>query len=229
MLLCACQPASELREPAALDSLSGPDVALPSNGRGFEPAPSLPIVAEPEPETYRGMLDAHNAWRAEVQAPALSWSSRAADVAQHWADQLQAEGCAIRHNPAPERKHAYGENIYRYWRSSPYEGYRRDPQFVTDAWGAEKPYYDLASNGCKAPPGGMCGHYTQLVWNRSLQVGCGRAHCADSEVWVCDYTPRGNYVGLRPFEMATNAPATTAPASTPSAEAAPAPMDLHPN
>ena len=227
-LLAACQPAPPPREPLASDTLSSADEAVPRNQRGFEPMPSLPIIPEPEPEEYSGMLDSHNAWRAEVLAPGLSWSSRAAAVAQGWANQLQSEGCAIRHNPAPERKETYGENIYRYWRSSPYEGYRRDARFVTDAWGAEKPYYDVNSNSCHPPPGGMCGHYTQLVWSRSQQVGCGRAHCADGEVWVCNYYPRGNYVGLRPFELAANAPASPPPAMAPAPEPAPE-KDLHPD
>lgn len=226
-LLCACQGAPDLRQPQASDSLSTADDAPPLSTRSFEPAPNLPIIPEPEPADYGGMLEAHNLWRAEVQSPGLSWSSRAAAIAQAWADQLQSEGCAIRHNTAPERKHTYGENIYRYWRSSPYDGYRRDVRFVADAWGAEKPYYDATSNSCAAPPGGMCGHYTQLVWSRSLQVGCGRAHCADSEVWVCNYYPRGNYVGVRPFDLAANAaPATSV--SEPAPEAPAEVKDLHP-
>lgn len=174
------------------------------------PAPAVAPAAaiEPEPAEYAGMLDAHNQWRREVQSPALHWSSHAARMAQSWADQLQREGCQMRHNPAPERKAVFGENIYRYWRSQPYQGYRRDPAQVVAGWGAEKAYYDAAGNRCRAPAGSVCGHYTQLVWNTSLQVGCGRAHCGDSEIWVCNYYPRGNYVGVRPFWQAGDGAAT---------------------
>jgi pathogenesis-related protein 1 len=224
-MLAACQSASEVKLPAAGESMSSADDAQPRSSRGYEPSTPIVIVPEPEPADYPGMLQAHDFWRGEVNAPEVSWSSPAAKMAQAWADQLKAEGCQIRHNMAAARRETYGENIYRYWRSQPYEGFRRDSKYVVNAWGEEKAYYDIATNSCQPPAGGMCGHYTQVVWAQSLQVGCGRAQCGDSEVWVCDYYPRGNYIGLRPFELAANINVTRVPAPV---SAAPAPRDLHP-
>ena len=45
----------------------------------------------------------------------------------------------------------------------------------------------------------MCGHYTQVVWRKSLRVGCGMATCGATEVWVCNYDPAGNWDGERPY------------------------------
>jgi pathogenesis-related protein 1 len=46
----------------------------------------------------------------------------------------------------------------------------------------------------------MCGHYTQVVWKDSKEVGCAAYQCDDkSQVWVCQYKPAGNYVDQKPF------------------------------
>lgn len=167
--------------------------------RSLSPFPPMPSA--PEPIDYAGMLEVHNRWRAEVGAGPLTWSEDAARTAQDWAESLAAEGCLMRHNPAPERRARFGENIYRYWRDSAYDPWRRTAAYVVDAWGSEKPWYDLAQDQCSPPEGGTCGHYTQMIWAGSHQVGCGRAHCGTSEVWVCNYYPRGNFVGMRPLDV----------------------------
>jgi pathogenesis-related protein 1 len=67
-----------------------------------------------------------------------------------------------------------------------------------DAWGSEKKDYNRASNTCAR--GKMCGHYTQVVWRTTTDIGCARAVCSDqSQVWVCNYAPPGNWRGQRPF------------------------------
>ncbi len=165
------------------------------------PAAALgwPQRSAAEPAAYRGMLERHNRWRRVVGAPDLVWSAQAAQQAQRWADQLAREQCEMRHNPDPARRQHYGENIYRYWRSAPYAPWKRKAPYVVDAWAAEAQWYDLATGRCDAPEQASCGHYTQLIWATSQAVGCGRAHCGSSEVWVCNYAPRGNYVGLHPL------------------------------
>lgn len=42
---------------------------------------------------------------------------------------------------------------------------------AVSAWAAESTDYDYASNTCS----GVCGHYTQVVWAATTQVGCGIA------------------------------------------------------
>lgn len=57
-------------------------------------------------------------------------------------------------------------------------------------WANEAPLY---------PPGGdwtpAAGHFTQLVWKGTSQVGCGMANCAGSNFVVCNYNSPGNVVG----------------------------------
>lgn len=69
---------------------------------------------------------------------------------------------------------------------------------VVNDWGKEKHDYNYQTNTCKKEK--ICGHYTQVAWRDTKQVGCGRAVCDDkSQVWVCQYVPAGNYVGQKPY------------------------------
>jgi pathogenesis-related protein 1 len=147
------------------------------------------------------MLAAHNKWRAQVGVEALSYSPELATSAQAWADELkQSNHCRMRHSRPDGR---YGENLF--WASAVvWSDGRRElsqvpPEKPVDSWGGEKRDYDYAKNRCA--PGKMCGHYTQMVWKTSTQVGCARAVCEDSQeqVWVCQYQPAGNVVGRKPY------------------------------
>lgn len=166
---------------------------------GCSPKRLAPAAAPGEPPEFAGMLAAHQRWRSEVSVGPLTWSDAAARLAQSWADTLVKENCALRHNPDPERTAAYGENIYRAGDIFLYKDYLATPDKVVDAWGSEKPWYDAKTGECSAPSGDTCGHYTQVVWRDTFSVGCGRARCEKLEVWVCNYSPRGNWVGQKPY------------------------------
>jgi hypothetical protein len=43
------------------------------------------------------------------------------------------------------------------------------------------------------------GHYTQLVWRATTQVGCASASSEREDILVCRYAEAGNYRGERPF------------------------------
>jgi pathogenesis-related protein 1 len=132
----------------------------------------------------REMLAAHNALRAKVGAPALAWSENLARVAQEWANTLIAER---RFDHRPNSK--YGENMFRL------DGGRTAPQKVVERWASEQANFNYKSNKCK----GECGHYTQIVWRTTKELGCAVARGGQREVWVCEYAPPGNYVGQRPY------------------------------
>jgi pathogenesis-related protein 1 len=66
---------------------------------------------------------------------------------------------------------------------------------VVGAWAGESRNYDYASNKCR----GVCGHYTQIVWAGTREVGCAVATGGGRQVWVCNYDPPGNWIGKRPY------------------------------
>lgn len=132
------------------------------------------------------MLEAHNQWRKRYKVPALTWSPQLASYAQDWANKLLKEG------KFEHRKNSrYGENLT--WAS----GQQLSPEQVVNMWGDEVKNYTYATNRCK--PGKMCGHYTQVVWRNTKQVGCGVARSNGKEIWVCNYNPPGNYIGQKPY------------------------------
>jgi pathogenesis-related protein 1 len=153
-------------------------------------------------DQQQALVAAHDRWRAEVGVPGVRWSASLGSAAQQWADHLASRNaCAMRH-ASRDILGDTGENLY--WASAiRWSDGRRElqkiaPDKVVDAWGSEIRDYDAASNRCA--PGKACGHYTQVVWRDSREIGCAMAQCEDkSQVWVCRYRPAGNVVGLRPY------------------------------
>lgn len=145
-----------------------------------------------EPEVMMGMVDRHNYWRKEVGVKPLTWSSSLGDFAQEWANHLAKKGCEMEHRPPTGKwgRKGNGENIY--WSS----GMKNTAGNVVDDWASEIKYYNTKTGKCK---GGVCGHYTQVVWKNTTQVGCGMAKCGGEEIWVCSYGPPGNYEGEKAF------------------------------
>jgi pathogenesis-related protein 1 len=147
------------------------------------------------------IIAAHNKWRTEAGVQALSHSPKLAKSAQMWANHLkQSHHCDMQHSNTQGR---YGENLYwasaLLWSDGRKELRKVSPAEVIDSWGKEKTDYDHASNTCAT--GAVCGHYTQIVWRDTSQVGCGMATCSDrqEQVWVCHYYPAGNISGERPY------------------------------
>jgi pathogenesis-related protein 1 len=130
------------------------------------------------------MLAAHNNNRKLVGSPPLAWSNRLAAFAQKWADYLVQTG-----RYEPPRDLRFGENLFEA------VGPPASVNQVVDAWAAERAAYDARNNRCA----GRCGHYTQIVWRDTKQLGCAVARKGRREVWVCDYDPPGNIIGERPY------------------------------
>jgi uncharacterized protein YkwD len=130
------------------------------------------------------ILTAHNVVRSSLGISRLNWSPALAQDAASWAEVLIREG-TFRHDRDPR----HGQNLYEIVGGVP------SPWGVVSAWNSEARNYHPETNACS----GVCGHYTQLVWRSTTYVGCGSARDGSREVWVCDYSPPGNYVGERPY------------------------------
>lgn len=162
-------------------------------------AAGLAGAAALDEEQRREVLAAHNRWRAGVGVPPLVWSQALAQSADRWAAQLDQGGkCELSHSDAP----GLGENLYWAspvrWSTGLVTLQALRPAFVVDAWGGESADYQPESGACRA--GRACGHYTQVVWRDTREVGCARQVCGGVEqVWVCQYLPAGNVLGQRPF------------------------------
>ncbi|EYC00668.1 hypothetical protein Y032_0114g465 [Ancylostoma ceylanicum] len=48
---------------------------------------------------------------------------------------------------------------------------------------------------------GQIGHYTQMVWQDTYRLGCYVHRCPSMTYVVCQYGPRGNWIGDPIYEM----------------------------
>jgi pathogenesis-related protein 1 len=150
-----------------------------------------------EPANLMGITLYHNQVRAAVQTstplPPMQWDPDLAAYAAQWAAMCKDGGDAVNglvdHNPNRQNVAGYsiiGENIFG-------AGGSVTAKEVVDAWAAEKASFTYPT-GCS----GICGHYTQIVWRTSVNLGCALHVCpglAYGTTVVCDYGPGGNSGG----------------------------------
>jgi hypothetical protein len=173
---------------------------------------SLPDAAPGETGILVGMTEAHNAARRSLDLdpplPDLTWSEDLAEFAQEWAENLvNDQNCGtIFHR----MQSTYGENIA--FRGSRPLRVEYAPEEAVESWFSEIDCWDYGtirgSESCDSVciselNSTGCGHFTQIAWRNTREVGCGYATCdADgwtNEVWVCNSDPPGNFVGQTPF------------------------------
>ncbi|XP_075606540.1 cysteine-rich venom protein TEL1 isoform X2 [Balearica regulorum gibbericeps] len=134
------------------------------------------------------IVDKHNSLRRGVKPTAsnmmkMEWCPPAAKNAKNWANK-----CTLRHSPANMRRTTVqcGENLFM--SSAPLSW-----SDVIQAWYNEEKDFQYGT-GAKRQ-GAVVGHYTQVVWYNSYQIGCAVAFCPNSiykYFYVCQYCPAGN-------------------------------------
>ena len=163
-------------------------------------------------------LQSHNQVREDVNAgvypgqpvpnpplPLLSWDQTLAEQAR-----AHAEQCIWGHS---DDRINVGENL------AYSTGLSFSIEQAVGLWADEFQGYDFASNTCSNAP---CGHYTQLVCQNTLLVGCADAVCtplrsltgvalaAEARYHVCRYATAGNINGERPYVITGDDPTLTA-------------------
>jgi pathogenesis-related protein 1 len=137
----------------------------------------------------QAVLSYHNQARATVGVAPLNWSEQLAQHAANWAAKLAAQGCAMQHSQDSN----YGENIF-------IESSTQDHTVVVEAakaWESEKINY--SGEQLNKSVWSQAGHYTQMVWRKTTELGCAKVACANGLVVVCNYNPAGNFLGKKPY------------------------------
>lgn len=140
------------------------------------------------PNAFAGrLLATHNAERVRLGIAPLKWSPVLAQQASEWADTLAARG-VFEH--ATDRKGA-GENL---WRGT--TGFY-SPEQMIGAFVREGAYFRAGKFPNVSTTGKWqdVGHYTQLIWPATQEVGCALARGGGKDVLVCRYFPAGNFMG----------------------------------
>ncbi|MFT5465294.1 MAG: pathogenesis-related protein 1 [Verrucomicrobiales bacterium] len=150
-------------------------------------------------EERKNMVDFHNKVRAEVGVDKVTWSDELARFAKEWADELSRRG-KFEHRPRiGEWKSTYGENL----------GMGSDRTYdaidASKAWHEEIKFYKPGKPIPQIFAGFKAGHYTQMVWKDTTEIGAGKAVIRGGRydgwtVVVCNYNPPGNYKGQLPYE-----------------------------
>lgn len=127
--------------------------------------------------TIKTILKAHNTARAKHHAPALKWNKTLATYAQNWSNK-----CKFEHSNGN-----YGENLAL--------GYPNWTSVITDGWYGEYKEYDYSNPGFSMDTG----HFTQVVWKSTTEVGCGVKVCNNLgqgyQLYTCSYKDYGNVEG----------------------------------
>ena len=139
----------------------------------------------------RTWLAAHNAERAEFGVAPLTWNTHLASEARDYARQL-ARSERLRHSSREDRN-GTGENL---WMGS---AGRYAPADMIEAFASEKRFFRAGNFPRVSTTGNWAdvGHYTQIVWEGTREVGCATARGERFDVLVCRYWPAGNVMGQR--------------------------------
>ncbi len=166
--------------------------------------PRVPAT-DPEPGMLAGITAAHNYWRARVGVQSLTWNSALAASATSY-----AEECIWAHDGSrsPDAGFQYvGENLY----AASQQPSNAVMLASVQGWADERFDYAFGKRVGEPAPG-VVGHYTQLVWDDSTEVGCGWARCSNPQglnfsatIVVCRYGPGGNYSGETPYDFSNGA------------------------
>jgi hypothetical protein len=139
----------------------------------------------PSSRDLRTILDYHNQLRTDANAPPLRWNSDLAAGAAAYGP-IISRGGTLRHSSREGRK-TIRENLLQ----SPRGLY--SPLQMVQVWGNEKNLFrpgtfpDVSADGNWA----SVGHYTQMVWPTTQEVGCAIHSDARYDWLICGYSPPG--------------------------------------
>lgn len=158
----------------------------------------LQSFSVPDNATAQLLLNLHNIERQAIGVYNLTWSADLANSSQTWANYLASTKQFYHSGTA-----WVGENIAQAtFRSNMTAS-------LFSQWSAEKKYFNPTQPyGANSTTNSSMevGHYTQVIWSMTFQVGCGIANGTYMGVLVCQYSYAGNYVGNWVYKPAASNP-----------------------
>jgi pathogenesis-related protein 1 len=153
------------------------------------PVAKIPGINGLDGDEEQAILSYHNEVRASVKVPPLHWSKELAQHAANSIATLASKGCELRHS----KDSNYGENLFMSTTDQNHETVIA----AAKEWEGEKiNYLGEALNKANRS---QAGHYTQMVWRNTTELGCAKAVCGDKLIVACNYSPAGNILGQKPY------------------------------
>ncbi|XP_065315194.1 cysteine-rich venom protein VAR7-like [Gordionus sp. m RMFG-2023] len=140
----------------------------------------------PNSKAISSILKAHNDFRANVHPPSkamfkLTWNMEGARKAE-----TLTRKCKFEHDSPGSRAisnyETGGQNLFEGTKLTPWVD-------IVNSWYDEVKDFNFGNEYSR----GVIGHYTQLVWGASREIGCGMTDCGVWKIYACNYYPPGNY------------------------------------
>lgn len=174
-------------------------IAIPLAACAPTLGPPYPGAAPPDPLQSRlsappdafsaQLLALHNGERRRAGVAPLGWDPLLASGAAAYAAELSRVG-RLRHSPQASRP-GQGENLWMGTRGA------FSVERMVGGWIGERSLFrpgifpNVSSNGNWAE----VGHYTQIIWRGTTNVGCALSRSSRDDFLVCRYAPAGNVIG----------------------------------
>lgn len=142
-------------------------------------------------------LSSHNTYRTTHRSPAMTLQDSLNTTSQSWAEYLAKSG-TMQHSSSEYRNGA-GENLYVFYTTSTTVSPLTLADKAVASW-----YNEISAYNYDVPQfSSGTGHFTQVVWKNSTQLGCGAAQGTkvlngktyNAYYVVCQYAPAGNITG----------------------------------
>lgn len=166
--------------------------AAAQGGSGLVPVRESASVGRHISDAER-ILNIHNLERARLGLPPLAWNQSLERDAGDYARTLLARG-VLSHSHASERRGS-GENLWMGTAGA------WDSDAIVHTFLDERRYFREAAFPDISLTGNWTdvGHYSQIVWRETKEVGCALDSGNGKDVLVCRYFPAGNVWGKNPF------------------------------
>ena len=128
-------------------------------------------------------LDAHNKYRRKHHVPPLTLNKDLCKIAQSYAERLLATN-SFEHSKNKYKGNEIGENLYMC------SGKVATGEMATTDW-----YNEIKMHNFKKDYQSETGHFTQVVWKGTEEVGFGVANKGSRYFVVANYYPPGNFIG----------------------------------
>lgn len=164
-----------------------------SSNSGYAVSEEIASLSGSRVQLAARILEMHNAERSRLRLEPLKWNIHLEREAEQWAAVLSSKG-ALQHADRSVRN-GTGENL---WMGTA-GGW--PVETMVEKFLEERKHYrhDNFPNISRTGSWSDVGHYTQIVWRDTKEVGCAIVTARGNDVLVCRYWPAGNIWGQRAY------------------------------